>query len=246
MVVKGESSNGHEAIGGGARRRCGNDRIRSLQASAALLTFDHSADNGSITVSACDFEFGAFIDNVSMGSRGAGYGGTQTVSPASGSFTFSGGWADPGISVDGSRTIYLVEQADPNTVSDRIDFAWVRRAIPNEPAGTNILVTFLTDSAGPLAGVPGGTDPSNVFVEDGQTVSFAGSASLTGPQYLSGTVVTPAANGSSPSPAVSSFPDSAWPESGRFGACFLIYARAVSKTRFRGVFYIAPAISLDQ
>lgn len=172
----------------------------SLQAGAATLTFDHGADNGSITVSACDFEFGAFIDNVSMGSCGAGYGGTQTVSPASGSFTFSGGWADLGISVDGSRTIYLVEQSDPNTVSDRIDFAWVRRAVPNEPDGTNIFVTFVTDSAGPLAGVPAGTDPNNVFVENGQTVSFAGSASLTEPQYLTGTVITPAANGTIPEP----------------------------------------------
>ncbi len=182
--------------------------LAPLQAGAATLSFGHGAADSSITVSACDFEFGAFVNGTPMGSCGAGFGGVVTSSPALGPVEFSGAWADLGATPDGSRRIFLVEPADPTRVSDIVEFAWVRRPIdPSDPfnptgaAGVNILAHFRSDLAGPLGAVPAGANSADVFVENGQVVLFGGAVSFSEPQYLNGTIVTPAANGVIPEPA---------------------------------------------
>ena len=60
-------------------------------AHAASVSIDDSASDGTITVSACDFENGAFVNGVLLGLCGSGYGGSVTLAENAGAITFSGG-----------------------------------------------------------------------------------------------------------------------------------------------------------
>ena len=137
-------------------------------ASAASITFDDSGPGGTVTVSACDFENGAFVDGTLMGLCGSGYGGSVTVAESAVPISFSGGWIDLGLAGAGSRTIYIVEAGAPTLVSDKFTYSWVSSG----PNSANILADFLSATSGDLGPLPLGVDPADVFVENGQPVRF--------------------------------------------------------------------------
>lgn len=152
-------------------------------AHAASISIDDSDSNGTITVSACDFENGAFVNGTLLGLCGSGYGGSVTLAESAGPITFSGGWLDLGQAGVGSRTLYLVKAGAPTLISDMFTYSWV----PSGPNSANILAEFVSATNGDLGPLPSGVDPGDVFVENGQPVKFD-LAFLNG-QLLSGNVV---------------------------------------------------------
>lgn len=143
--------------------------LAAPHAGAATVGFDDSAADGSVTLSACDFDNGAFVAGVLLGTCGKGYGGSTTLSASSGKIIFSGGWVDNRRSGTGTRTIYLVKAATPKVISDIFTYSWVPSSVA---ASTNILAEFTSDANGTLGTLPAGVSATDVFVEDGQPVTF--------------------------------------------------------------------------
>ena len=148
--------------------------LAPTHAVAAALSFDDTAP-GVITVSACDFEGGLTVGGIAMGVCGVGAGGTLSFDE--GLITFSGSWINPLGGVFG-RTIYLVEAGDPLRISDIL-----RYSIESNPQFSFISGTFISDVNGDLGLVPPGTDPADVFVEDGNPVLFSA-------PFLSGRIIS--------------------------------------------------------
>ena len=139
-------------------------------AQAASVSFQNDGANGTITVNACDFENGAFVNGSLMGVCGTGFGGSVTLPASGGAVVFSGGWVDQGLSGTGSRTLYFVEAGSPAVVSDSFTYSWVPSGAP---LSTNILAEFLSGGNAGLGALPVGVDPGDVFVNNGQPVSFS-------------------------------------------------------------------------
>ena len=153
--------------------------LAPTHAVAAALRFDDTAP-GVITVSACDFEGGLTVGGIAMGLCGVGAGGTLSFDEAAGPITFSGSWINPLGGVFG-RTIYLVEAGDPLRISDILHYSIVSDA----QRFSFINGTFVSDLNGELGLVPPGTDPTDVFVEDGNPVLFSA-------PFLSGAIISDA------------------------------------------------------
>lgn len=136
------------------------------QAGAAALIFDDINPNHLITVTANDFEGGLSVNGSPFQSG--------LHNPASGSFseatplTFHGSWIDLGNSGAGSRTIYLVEAGDPTQISDILSYQW-----STDGQNGTIDGTFTSDLVNNLGVLPGGVNPGDVFVENGQAVAFS-------------------------------------------------------------------------
>ena len=143
--------------------------LAAAHAGAATISFDDTAADETITVSACDFENGAFVNGVLLGLCGSGFGGSVTLSESSGTINFSGGWIDQGLSGTGTRTIYLVEAGTPTVISDIFTYSFVQSSANS----ANILIDFTSDLNGSLGSLPVGVDPADVFVENGQPVRFS-------------------------------------------------------------------------
>ena len=150
--------------------------LAPTHAVAAALSFDDTAP-GVITVSACDFEGGLTVGGIAMGLCGVGAGGTLSFDEAAGPITFSGSWINPAGGVF-ARTIYLVEAGDPLRISDILHYS-----IESNPQFSFINGTFVSDLNGELGLVPPGTDPADVFVEDGNPVLFSA-------PFLSGAIIS--------------------------------------------------------
>ena len=150
--------------------------LAPTHAVAAALRFDDTAP-GVITVSACDFEGGLTVGGIAMGLCGVGAGGTLSFDEAAGPITFTGSWFSTAGGVLG-RTIYLVEAGDPLRISDILHFS-----IETNSQNSFINGTFVSDLDGELGLVPPGTDPADVFVEDGNPVLFSA-------PFLSGGIIS--------------------------------------------------------
>ena len=137
-----------------------------LQTQAAALTFNDTATNDTVTVSACDFEGGFSVNGTAMGLCGVGHGGSLTFSEAA-PITFFGRWFDLGSSGTGSRTIYLVEAGNPTKISDIFDYQWSTDGTLGTISGT-----FQSDLNDNLGFLQTGVNSGDVFVENGQAVSF--------------------------------------------------------------------------
>ena len=136
---------------------------------AASVSIDDSGSDGAVTVSACDFDNGAFVNGSLLGLCGNGYGGSVTLAKsAAGPVTFRGGWVDQGQAGKGSRTLYLVKADTPTQIDAMLTYSWVSSG----PISVNLLVEYLP-TAGGNPGFPASeVDPGDVFVKNGQPVTF--------------------------------------------------------------------------
>ena len=136
---------------------------------AASVSIDDSGSNGTVTVSACDFENGAFVNGSLLGLCGSGYGGSVTLAKsAPGPVTFRGGWVDQGQAGKGSRTVYLVKADTPTQIDTMLTYSWVSSG----PGSVNLLVEYLPATGGDPEFLASGVDAGDVFVKNGQPVTF--------------------------------------------------------------------------
>ena len=134
-------------------------------ATAAALIFDDTNPNDSITISANDFEGGLVVNGtlVQMGLNAP----ASVVLPEGAPISFSGSWISR-VSFDpGSRTIFLVEAATPDVISDVLQYNWFF------DGNAFIQGSFVSDFQNNLGKVPAGVSPDDVFVENGRAVSFS-------------------------------------------------------------------------
>src|SRR5947207_2067596 len=141
--------------------------LGSNAARAAALLFDDTNPNETITISANDFEGGLFINGQPF-QQGLNNPTTGTF-PETGPITFSGQWIDNGANAFTTRTIYLVEPSNPLLVSDIFHYT-----VSPQGNGTSIIQgNFTSDvNEGSLGTLPPDVNPNDVFVENGQPVSF--------------------------------------------------------------------------
>lgn len=138
-------------------------------AHAATVSIDDGGSDGTVTVSACDFENGAFVNGGLLGLCGSGYGGSVTLPRSTpGLVVFRGGWIDHGQAGKGSRTLYLVKADTPTLIDTMLTYSWVSSG----PGSVNLLVEYLPASGGNPAILAPGADPGDVFVKNGQPVTF--------------------------------------------------------------------------
>src|SRR5437660_912908 len=128
-------------------------------ASAAFISIDDTTVEGSVTITAGDFE-GGFSANGVLLSSGLGTSGSLTVDEALGPLTFSGSWIDLGASGAGSTTQYMVEPSDPTTVSDILSQSW-----STDGTFGTINGTFTSDSGLGLGLLPPDAVPSGELVD---------------------------------------------------------------------------------
>ena len=144
---------------------------------AAYFVIDDASVEGSITISLNDFEAGFYV-NGTLIQHGLSNPASVTVSEA-GPVMFSGSWIDLGESTPGSRTIYLVESANPTLVSDIFQFT-----VSTSGGFGTIQGSFQSDtSPGSLGTLPTGVNPADVFVENGDAVPFSA-------PYLGGEIIS--------------------------------------------------------
>lgn len=131
---------------------------------AAAITIDDTLPGGMISFTACDFEGGMAVNSAGMGACGVGSGGTVLVSESA-PLTFVGTWIDHGGSGSGSRTVYFVEAANPQQISDIFSFNWSTDGFFGAISGS-----FQSDVNNNLGQLPAGT--TDIFVENGQPFLF--------------------------------------------------------------------------
>ncbi len=95
---------------------------------------------------------------------------------------FAGTWPEPGGTYF-SRTIYLVEAANPNIISDILSYSTEAYQV------TDLYMirshgTFTSDMSGPLGLLPSDVNPNNVFIENGQRVFLTTPSLLAGIGYI--------------------------------------------------------------
>ena len=134
---------------------------------AGALLFNDTSTNETITVSANDFEGGLFINGV-LFQQGLGNPATITLAETNGAISFSGQWIDNGLTIPGTRTIYLVEAQDPTLISDILQYSLDRNGIYGHIQGS-----FVSDINDTLGRLPVGVPPANIFIENGQAVDFS-------------------------------------------------------------------------
>ena len=145
-------------------------------AHAAAISIADTAD--TITVSACDFEFGFSVNGIQMGPCGVGAGGSLSFPEANGPVTFNGTWtySAPADNLNFTRTIYLVEAGAPSVISDVLTYTVQSLGLCCE---ATISGTFTSDFENNLGLLPVGVNPADVFIENGRPVPF-GAAFLSG------------------------------------------------------------------
>lgn len=155
-------------------------------AHAADITFDVTSGDGSLTISANDFEQGISANGMQFQSGLSNPQSTTILGPAATSIsgTWLGGPGTGGI----SRTIYLVSATNSTLVDDIWDYSISYTltgvncgflCISLQNAGV-LSGTFTAGAAGGggIGSLPAGVDPADVFTA-GDTITFSGT-NLTG------------------------------------------------------------------
>lgn len=163
-MVKFNSSNSRIALCAAALAALAPVSMRG-----ANLSIDDTSPNDTVTISTIDFEGGFSVNGNKIQTPGLGIPGTVSV-PETVQIAFTGQWIDQGAAGTGSRTLYLVEAADPTLLSDIFSYSW----FPNAASGyETIQGTFVSDLENNLGNLPVGVDPADVYVENGQAVNFS-------------------------------------------------------------------------
>ncbi len=143
--------------------------MAAASARAATLSIDDGDASGNITITACDFAYGAFVNNRLMGSCGAGYGGMASVAASDGTVRFSGGYVDPVGTGIVDRTIYFIDALSSDVVSNILKYSYVAGG-PDQ--STNIAVEFTSLNSGSLGRLPANIDTADIFVKNGMSYPF--------------------------------------------------------------------------
>jgi hypothetical protein len=139
---------------------------------AASLTFDDTAANDTITVSANDFEFGSAL-NGNPFQQGLNNPASALLKESDGAITFTGTWITNGLQPQDSQTVYLIESpfvpgTPPPLVSDIFRYT----IIPNTDGTATIDASFVSDFEDNLGNLPANADPRFVFLETGAPVAL--------------------------------------------------------------------------
>lgn len=138
---------------------------------AAAISIDDTAVNDTITVGANDFEYGLSL-NGALFQQGLNNPASVTL-PETTALGFHGTWITIGQQPADARTIYLVETPYDPAVPTAISDTFFYQITPNTDGFTaTINAEFRSDYENNLGFVPAGTDPRNVFVENGTAVSL--------------------------------------------------------------------------
>src|SRR5689334_7131711 len=138
---------------------------------AASLTFDDTAANDTITVSANDFEFGSAL-NGNPFQQGLNNPASAILKESDGAIIFTGTWITNGLQPQDSQTVYLIESpfnaASPPLISDIFRYT----ITPNTNGTATIDASFVSDFENNLGNLPTTADPHFVFLETGAPVAL--------------------------------------------------------------------------
>jgi len=139
---------------------------------AAALSFDDTAANDTITVSANDFEFGSSLNGQPF-QQGLNNPASALLKESYGAITFSGTWITGGQQPQDSQTVYLIESPFvPGTPPPLISDIFRYTIIPNTNGTATIDATFVSDFEDNLGNLPATADPRFVFLETGAPVQL--------------------------------------------------------------------------